>query len=145
MESLNFTIQTLVVSLLVITIQVDCPCCFSSGAAAAMRYAESHKVFALVLLSAYTSDLGDENERKSGYFNRQWRWSAIKSNCQHIVQFASSDDPFLPWEEQQEVAKETGAVLHSSDCRGHYMNSVFPELITVINKLIDSNNVSRRV
>ncbi|KAK1798472.1 hypothetical protein P4O66_006770, partial [Electrophorus voltai] len=37
----------------------------SSGAAAAMRYAETHKVFGIVLVGAYTSDLGDENERAS--------------------------------------------------------------------------------
>lgn len=30
------------------------------------RYAEVHKVYAIVLVGAYTSDLGDENERESG-------------------------------------------------------------------------------
>ena len=38
----------------------------SSGATAAMRYAETHRVCAIVLVSAYTSDLGDDNERASG-------------------------------------------------------------------------------
>ncbi|XP_067563433.1 serine hydrolase RBBP9 isoform X4 [Pseudorca crassidens] len=38
----------------------------SSGAIAAMRYAETHRVCAIVLVSAYTSDLGDDNERASG-------------------------------------------------------------------------------
>lgn len=28
------------------------------------RYAETHKVFGLILVGAYTSDLGDENERE---------------------------------------------------------------------------------
>ncbi|XP_057386117.1 serine hydrolase RBBP9 isoform X4 [Balaenoptera acutorostrata] len=37
----------------------------SSGAIAAMRYAETHRVYAIVLVSAYTSDLGDDNERAS--------------------------------------------------------------------------------
>lgn len=32
------------------------------------RYAETHRVYAIVLVSAYTSDLGDENERASGKF-----------------------------------------------------------------------------
>ncbi|XP_053783107.1 serine hydrolase RBBP9 isoform X3 [Desmodus rotundus] len=76
----------------------------SSGAIAAMRYAETHRVYAIVLVSAYTSDLGDENERASGYFSRPWQWEKIKANCAHIVQFGSTDDPFLPWKEQQEVA-----------------------------------------
>lgn len=38
----------------------------SSGAAAGMRYAEQHKLFALVLVSAYTTDLGDKLEAASG-------------------------------------------------------------------------------
>ena len=41
---------------------------FSSGAAAGMRYAETHQIKGLVLVSAYTSDLGDEVEKTSGYF-----------------------------------------------------------------------------
>lgn len=32
----------------------------------AFRYAETHRVFAVILVGAYTSDLGDENERESG-------------------------------------------------------------------------------
>ncbi|XP_017719196.1 PREDICTED: LOW QUALITY PROTEIN: putative hydrolase RBBP9 [Rhinopithecus bieti] len=68
------------------------------------RYAETHRVYAIVLVSAYTSDLGDENERASGYFTRPWQWEKIKANCPYIVQFGSTDDPFLPWKEQEEVA-----------------------------------------
>ena len=113
---------------------------YSSGAAAALRYAETHEVYAIVLVSAYISDLDDETERESGYFNRPWLWDKIKSNCCYIVQFGSSDDPFLPWEEQKTVAEETGALLHAADDKGHYMNSVFPELINVVRDLIEKFN-----
>ena len=65
-----------------------------------------------MLVAAYTSDLGDATERESGYFNRPWRWDAIKANAGFIVQFASADDPFLPWREQQQVADALGADLH---------------------------------
>uniref|UniRef100_A0A673YUI9 Retinoblastoma binding protein 9 n=1 Tax=Salmo trutta TaxID=8032 RepID=A0A673YUI9_SALTR len=82
----------------------------SSGAAAAMRYAETHKVFGLILVGAYTSDLGDENERE------RKRW--------HIVQFGFKDDPFLPWEEQQVVAEGLGAELHKHIERGHFQNTI---------------------
>lgn len=91
-------------------------------------------------MSAYVSDLGDETERKSGYFNRPWLWNSIKTNCTHIIQFGSSDDPFLPWDEQQLVAKETGAEFHTSDNSGHYMNSVFPELAKVVTQLTKRAN-----
>lgn len=117
----------------------------SSGAEAAMRFAETHHVKGLVLVSACVTDLGDENERLSGYYNRYgvrpsgvvwcgvvlgfgsdvagwihawkhgagslhihiyfqirpWQWEAIKANAGFVTQFASADDPFIPWREQQ--------------------------------------------
>ena len=45
----------------------------SSGACAAVRYAEENKVAGLVLVGAYTSDLGDSTEAASGYFADEWR------------------------------------------------------------------------
>ncbi|XP_069810254.1 serine hydrolase RBBP9 [Dendropsophus ebraccatus] len=108
----------------------------SSGAAAAMRFAETHPVFAIVLVAAYTSDLGDKNERESGYFNRPWQWEKIKSNCIHIIQFASTDDPFLPWSEQQEVADNLGVELHKYTDRGHFQNTEFTDLLDAVKKLI---------
>ncbi|XP_036403512.1 serine hydrolase RBBP9 [Megalops cyprinoides] len=107
----------------------------SSGAAAAMRYAETHKVHSIVLVGAYTSDLGDKNERESGYFSRPWEWVKIRENCAHIVQFGSTDDPFLPWSEQQAVADGLQAQLHKYTDRGHFQNTHFPELILAVHKL----------
>lgn len=42
----------------------------SSGAAAAMRCAERNELFGSILISAAYTDLGDEMEKKSGYFDR---------------------------------------------------------------------------
>ena len=70
----------------------------SSGAVAAMRYAETRRVAGIVLVSAYTTDGGDETERTSGYFGRPWDWDAMKRNAGFIIQFASKDDPYLPWQ-----------------------------------------------
>ncbi|XP_077088069.1 serine hydrolase RBBP9 [Siphateles boraxobius] len=107
----------------------------SSGAAAAMRYAETHRVFAIILVGAYTSDLGVENERESGYFSRPWEWEKIRTNVKYILQFGSTDDPFLPWEEQREVADGLKTDLFKYTDQGHFMNTAFPELIDAIRKL----------
>lgn len=104
----------------------------SSGAAAACRFAETQRVGGLVLVSAYTTDQGDEVERASGYFNRPWRWADIRANAGFIVQFASTDDPVLPWAEQQEVADGLGAELHRFEDRGHFQNTAFPELAAAL-------------
>lgn len=67
----------------------------------------------IILVSAYTTDQGDELEASSGYFNRPWGWDKIRENTgDNIVQFGSTDDPFLPWSEQQEVADNLQAELH---------------------------------
>uniref|UniRef100_A0A2K6K1K2 RB binding protein 9, serine hydrolase n=1 Tax=Rhinopithecus bieti TaxID=61621 RepID=A0A2K6K1K2_RHIBE len=100
------------------------------------EYAETHRVYAIVLVSAYTSDLGDENERASGYFTRPWQWEKIKANCPYIVQFGSTDDPFLPWKEQEEVADRLETKLHKFTDRGHFQNTEFHELITVVKSLL---------
>lgn len=71
----------------------------------------------------------------SEYFSRPWEWEKIRANVKHIIQFGSTDDPFLPWEEQQEVADELKAELHKYTDRGHFQNTQFPELISAVRKL----------
>ena len=53
---------------------------WSSGAVAAMRYAEQHKIKGSVLIGACYTDLGDELEKQSGY----WKCYA-KSNSVLMV------------------------------------------------------------
>lgn len=113
----------------------------SSGAAAAMRYAESNCVGGIILVSAYHSDLGCDTEKKSGYFNRPWQWDKIKKNAGFIVQFGSSDDPFLPWSEQSAVADSLAADFKQYTNRGHFMNSEFPDLIETVLHYVDMESV----
>ncbi|XP_076437260.1 serine hydrolase RBBP9-like isoform X2 [Babylonia areolata] len=108
----------------------------SSGAEAAMRYAETHKVKGIVLVSACVTDLGEESERISGYYNRPWQWGAMKDNAQFTAQFGSTDDPFIPWEEQQQVAEGLKTELFKFDDRGHFMNSTFPELLSYLMSVV---------
>jgi predicted alpha/beta hydrolase family esterase len=86
----------------------------------------------LVLVSAYTTDQGDPLEAASGYFDRPWRWDAIRSNAGFVIQFGSTDDPFLPWAEQAEVAEGLGAELHRFEDRGHFMDASLPELLEAV-------------
>lgn len=68
----------------------------SSGACAAVRLAETDKLFGVVAVSLTPDDLGDANERASGYYDRPWLWDKVRTNVAHVVQFASTDDPFIP-------------------------------------------------
>lgn len=103
----------------------------SSGAEAAMRFSEKYKVKGIIVVSACVTDLGDENERASGYYDRPWDWEKIKEHTSWRVQFGSTDDPFIPWSEQQQVADGLSSELHKFTDKGHFMNTSFPELIEV--------------
>ncbi len=50
----------------------------SSGAEAGMRLAEKNKLYSLILVSACYTDLDDESEKISGYYDRPWEWEAIR-------------------------------------------------------------------
>jgi len=78
----------------------------SSGAVAALRYAEKNKILGSVLVGAMYTDLGIESEIISGYYNRPWDWPAIRDNQQWIIQFASVDDPWIPIEEPRFINKQ---------------------------------------
>ena len=53
------------------------------------------------------------------------------------MQFGSTDDPFLPWGEQSEMAEGLQAELHKFSDRGHFMDRTFPELVTEILKKVN--------
>ena len=109
----------------------------SSGAVAAMRLAETDRLLAVFLVSAYTSDLGDHLEAESGYFDGPWRWKDMKANVRYPwVQFASESDPFLPVEQQREVGAQLEATVHWCKDGGHFQGDDLPLLCKEINKLV---------
>lgn len=70
----------------------------SSGAVAALRLAEKQKLRGIIVVAGYDSDLGDANERASGYFNRPFDWAAIRANCQFVAAVGGAQvrgNPFL--------------------------------------------------
>lgn len=113
----------------------------SSGALAAMRYAEQNKILGSVLVAAMHTDLGIETEKKSGYFDTPWNWNAIKKNQQWIIQFASADDPWIPIYEARFVHKMLSSEYHEFTNQGHfggdYAKQTFPELVTAIAQKLD--------
>lgn len=69
---------------------------WSSGAVAAMRYSENYKIYGSILVSPNYTDLDDELEKQSGYFDKPWQWDLIKENQSNIALFYGDDDPFIP-------------------------------------------------
>ena len=116
----------------------------SSGALAAMRYAESHSLIGSVLVSACHTDLGDPNEKASGFYEAPWQWDAIKANQQWIIQFHSEDDYLIPVDEARYVRDQLTPDYFEFKDRGHFMGSdsgekQFPELVEAIKQKLRIN------
>lgn len=112
----------------------------STGAIATMRYAETHKILGSVLVATYHTDGGDANEIVSGYFDKPWNWEDIKKNQEWIIQFSSTDDPYIPIAEPRFVHEKLDTEYHEYTDQGHMGDDVkkttFPELVeAVMNKI----------
>lgn len=116
----------------------------SSGAVAAMRFAEENKIMGSVLVGAYHTHLEMEKEKASGYFDLPWQWNAIKNNQQWIIQFASTDDPWIPIDEPRFIHKQLKSEYYEYNDQGHFggdsHKKTFPKLVaTIKNKLLFFN------
>lgn len=112
----------------------------SSGAIAAMRFAEKYPIFGSVLVGTYYTDLGMEKEKLSGYFDRDWHWEKIRNNQKWCSIFASQDDPWIPVEEARYVHSKLNCEYHEYINQGHfggdYFKPEFPELVlSVLNNI----------
>ena len=107
----------------------------SSGAVAAMRYAETHRLLGSVLVGVCHTDLGDAFEAASGYYDAPWQWDRIRNNQRWIGIYQSSDDPLIPVAEARFVAAQLKCSYFEHSDRGHFIDSrEFPELVAFVRR-----------
>ena len=115
----------------------------SSGAIAAMRYAETHQILGSALIGTYYTDLGYETEKLSGYFDTPWDFDAIKKNQHWIIQFAGINDPWIPIEEARIIRDQLSTDYYESPDQGHfggdYYKETFSELLEALKKKIEKH------
>lgn len=123
----------------------------SSGAACAMRLLEQqddykYKLKGAVLVATAYTDLGDESERRSGYFNRPWDWDKMKLGAEKICIFHGVDDPLIPVREARYIADK----LASENVQYNEMSGVShffepcEELLKVVETMIgDTSNKNK--
>lgn len=113
----------------------------SSGAVAAMRFAENNRVLGSILISPCYTDLGEESERVSGYYKDLWQWEEIKYNQDWIIQFSSTDDPFIPIEEARYIHKMLETEYYEFTDQQHFgfpnPKSEFPEIVKMIKEKLN--------
>jgi predicted alpha/beta hydrolase family esterase len=106
---------------------------WSSGAVAAMRYAELHKIRGSVLISPSYTDLGDNLEKQSGYFDHPWDWDAIARNQEKICMIFGDDDPYIPQAEFAFIADKLSAITIEVNKGKHFIEiDEFPELLKYV-------------
>lgn len=106
---------------------------WSSGAVAAMRYAESNQILGSILISPCYTDLNDDLEKQSGYYDTPWQWNDIKNNQARIALLYGDDDPYIPQDEFEFIAaqlKPTNMRIHNG--RHFIERTEFPELLEYI-------------
>lgn len=102
---------------------------WSTGAVAAMRYAETNKIMGSALISPSYTDLGDEMEKQGGYFTTAWDWQSIKENQKQIALFYGDDDPYIPQEQFEFISKQLGSKTIKIPGAKHFIEqNTFPKL-----------------
>jgi len=114
----------------------------SSGAQAALSYAELYPIHACILVAATYTDLEDAHERASGYYpqiavdgteTNSYNFEAMKQNCNIWHQFHSDDDPFISLKESERIRDGLGLTetYHVLSKRSHFFE-MQPELLSTI-------------
>lgn len=107
----------------------------SSGAVAAMRYAETHRLLGSVLVGVCHTDLGDAFEAASGYYREPWQWRKIRDHQQWVAIYSSTDDPHIPIAEPRFVAAQLGCSYYEFTDRGHFVDTrELPEVVQFITR-----------
>jgi hypothetical protein len=102
----------------------------SSGAVAAMRYAETHRLLGSILVAVCHTDLGDSGEAASGYYSAPWQWERIRAHQRWIAIYHSIDDPHIPVAEPRFVAAQLKCNYFEFDGRGHFIDpDALPEAV----------------
>ncbi|MBI2611693.1 alpha/beta hydrolase [Candidatus Gottesmanbacteria bacterium] len=106
---------------------------WSSGAVAALRYAETNKIRGSILIAPSHTDLNDELERQSGYFKKPWNWQKIKANQSHIALVYSENDPYIPQKQFQFIAEKLKPTIIKVPKAKHFIErNTFPEVLEYI-------------
>ena len=107
----------------------------SSGAVAAMRYAETHRLLGSILVGVCYTDLGDSGEAASGYYRAPWAWERIRDHQEWIAIYHSVDDPHIPANEPRFVAARLECQYFEFQDRGHFLDAgALPEAVPYLKR-----------
>lgn len=114
----------------------------SLGAAFILDYLEqtNKKIKAAFLVAGYHKLMNNEfDELNKTFVGRKLNWSKIKQNCKKFFVITSDNDPYIPLEVNEELARILDAELKIIRNGGHLNKKAgydkFPELLDLVSKI----------
>jgi len=102
----------------------------SLGAVLILRMLErGHQAKAVYLAAPFLHDLDWDVLKESLFFADTFDWHHIKQQCSHFEVFASKNDPYVPVEYVEEVAKGLEVTNQALDVNKHFNTTDFPYLL----------------
>lgn len=111
----------------------------SLGATFILRLLEHFDVHvgAVYLVAGLIEDLHDPrfSPHITGFMETPFDWAQIQERAGEVHVFHSNDDPYVPLDHGQRLAKNLGATLHAIPNAGHFNTrsgyTKFPQLLTI--------------
>lgn len=96
----------------------------SLGPAFILHLLEAHKAKALVSVSGFLGELGNEHfDTLNKTFMKDFDWDTIRANTKSFAVLHGDNDPYVPVEKAQELAKHLGTKVELIPDGGHLNTS----------------------
>lgn len=112
----------------------------SLGAPFILNIAERLPIKAAFLVASFIGKCGNQyDEGAKTFTQREFNWPKIKTNCPYFKIYHSDNDPYLPLEKAERVAKGLNVEITLVKGAGHFNEAAgykkFPLLLQDINRL----------
>ncbi|MES2930733.1 MAG: alpha/beta fold hydrolase [Patescibacteria group bacterium] len=110
----------------------------SLGAVLILRMLErGHHAKRVYLCAPFLHDLGWKVLEESFFFSDDFDWDTIKKHCPRFEILASANDPHVPLEDVDKVARGLGVEMQTIDIEKHFNAKEFPYLLERVVKNLD--------
>lgn len=114
----------------------------SLGVPLILRVAERYKISAAYLIAGFcTLPQNEFAPTMISFVDREFNWEAIKQNCPSFTIFHSDNDPYVPLDKAEELAKNLHTQVTQISGGGHFNEAAgytkFPQLLK---RMIEGSN-----
>jgi uncharacterized protein len=117
----------------------------SLGSAFLLSVLEKDTVEVAILVASVSGPLDNEfDSRMTSFSHKEFNWSAIKEHCNTFYVFHTDNDPYVPLEASEKLARNLGVELTVVKGAGHFNTSAgytqIPEVLELLDKPHNNNS-----